>query len=256
MILTADYHTHTTYSHGKGSVMDNALAAKNIGLKEIGISDHGFKQLAFGLRKRRLESLINDCRAATEATGVKTLVGIEANFLSDDGKCDLDEKLYDKFDLFLAGAHKFVAYKTGTFFRYFLPTLTTGTFKTAPSQRLVKETTELYINVIKNNPVDAITHLNYCCFADAYEVASAAADHGTYIELNAKKVHLTDGEIEKILKTDVRFILSSDAHSPNRVGEVNLAAETVEKMGIPKDRIDNIDGRLPSFRFAEYKNKR
>ena len=27
MKITADYHTHTTYSHGKGSIADNALVA-------------------------------------------------------------------------------------------------------------------------------------------------------------------------------------------------------------------------------------
>ena len=28
MLLTGDYHTHTIYSHGSGTVMDNAVAAK------------------------------------------------------------------------------------------------------------------------------------------------------------------------------------------------------------------------------------
>ena len=35
MLLTGDYHTHTIYSHGSGTVLDNALAAKEKGLKEI-----------------------------------------------------------------------------------------------------------------------------------------------------------------------------------------------------------------------------
>jgi len=51
MILTADYHTHTPYSHGKGTVMENAARAKELGLKQIGITDHGFSHLAFGLMR-------------------------------------------------------------------------------------------------------------------------------------------------------------------------------------------------------------
>ena len=35
MHLTGDYHTHTIYSHGKGTVMENAVRAKEIGLKEF-----------------------------------------------------------------------------------------------------------------------------------------------------------------------------------------------------------------------------
>ena len=42
MKLTADYHTHTIFSHGKGTILENALSAKEIGLKSIAITDHGF----------------------------------------------------------------------------------------------------------------------------------------------------------------------------------------------------------------------
>ena len=34
MILTSDYHTHTVFSHGKGNIIDNALVAKEKGLKD------------------------------------------------------------------------------------------------------------------------------------------------------------------------------------------------------------------------------
>ena len=57
MILTSDYHTHTVYSHGKGTVLENALVAKEVGLKEIAISDHGFSHPAFGLTKRKLPKI-------------------------------------------------------------------------------------------------------------------------------------------------------------------------------------------------------
>ena len=38
--LVYDLHTHTTYSHGKGSVEDNVREAFNKGLEYIAISDH------------------------------------------------------------------------------------------------------------------------------------------------------------------------------------------------------------------------
>ena len=52
MILTADYHTHTPYSHGKNTVMENAVAAQKLSLKAVGITDHGFNHIIFGLRRR------------------------------------------------------------------------------------------------------------------------------------------------------------------------------------------------------------
>ena len=78
MILTGDYHTHTPYSHGKNTVEENVARAKELGLKQIGISDHGFSHVAFGVRRRQIEAYKADCKAATEKYGVEVLVGIEA----------------------------------------------------------------------------------------------------------------------------------------------------------------------------------
>lgn len=256
MILTADYHTHTTYSHGKGSILDNALVAKEKGLKELGIADHGFGHPAFGLTKKKLPLMRKECDEASLITGVKVKLGIESNILGTDGTVDLKEKYYDYFDTFLAGIHKFVLYKFGTMFSLFFPNYFNSLFnvKNVPNS-LRERNTKTIINVIKRNPVDVITHLNFCSFANAGEVAKACADYGTYLELNSKKIHLTEKEIEQVLKTDVRFVINSDAHSPNRVGEISLVENNILANGFPLDRIDNIDGRLPDFRFKKFKEK-
>ena len=39
MQILADYHTHTKYSHGKGTIEENVLEAISKGIKTIGISD-------------------------------------------------------------------------------------------------------------------------------------------------------------------------------------------------------------------------
>ncbi|MBR5191802.1 MAG: PHP domain-containing protein [Clostridia bacterium] len=253
MILTADYHTHTKYSHGKGTVYENALSAKEKGLIELGICDHGFNHPAFGLRKNKISAYVKDCIDATLTTSVNVKVGIEANIIGTDGSVDFSSKFYDKFDLFFAGVHKFVLNKPSGFFNLFCPGVFNPMFKNKPSKRVVAEQTKTYINVIKKNPVDAITHLNFGAFADPVEVAKVCADYGTYLELNSKKVHLTDEELSKILDTGVRFIISSDAHSTNRIAEIALVEEMVKRLNFPLDRIDNIDGRLPNFRFKRFK---
>lgn len=257
MFLTADYHTHTVFSHGKGKIIDNAIVAKEKGLKEVGITDHGFAHPAFGLRERKLEKINKLCKDAEKQTGVKVLVGIESNITGTDGTVDLKEKNYDYFDLFLAGFHKFVLYKFGTIFSFAMPNILCSSFnKKNISKRLIDENTKAFINVIKNNPIDVITHLNYCCFADAVEVAKVASDYGTYIELNAKKHHFTKDELYAISKTGVNFIINSDAHTPDRVGEISLVENILKEVNISKDKIANVDGKLPNFRFASFKGTR
>lgn len=255
MILTADYHIHTPYSHGKHTVAENAERAKELGLQEIAISDHGFSHVFFGLRRRRLDSFIADCKAATEKYGIKVLVGTEANIRGVGGRSDLTEKDFEKFDTYFCGNHICVWYdKFSDFALYGCGNFLSRKFRKHPSQKLIERNTKAYINTIKRNPIDAITHLNFLCPANAVEVAKCAADYGTYIELNSKKQHLTDEELfEIVTKTDARFIVDSDAHSKERVGDTALVEAQLSRLNFPMDRIDNIDGRKPSFRFAEYK---
>lgn len=255
MLLTGDYHTHTPFSHGKNTVDENAAKAKELGLKQIGISDHGFSHVAFGVRRKQMQDYVKECKAASQKYGIDVLVGIEANIRGVSGKADLTEKDYENFDIYLCGKHVFVWYDTfADMFRYGGANFYNDKFAKKPSQKLIKRNTLAYINAIKNNPLDAITHLNYLCPADALEVAKCAADYGTYIELNAKKEHLSDDELcEIIAKTGARFIVDSDAHTAASVGEISLVENQLARINFPMNRIDNIDGRYPNFRFAAFK---
>lgn len=255
MILTGDYHTHTPYSHGKSTVAQNAERAKELGMKQIGISDHGFSHVTYGLRRRKVEAYKAECRAASEQYGIDVLVGIEANIRGVSGKSDMKPSDYENFDIFLCGNHIFLAYERfGDYMMYGFGNLLSRKFRKHPSQKLIDRNTRAYINAIKNNPLDAITHLNFLCPSNAVEVAKCAADYGTYIELNSKKQHLSDEQLNDIVqKTSARFIIDSDAHSLDRVGDVKLVEAQLARIGFPMERIDNIDGRYPNFRFAEYK---
>ena len=112
------------------------------------------------------------------------------------------------------------------------------------------------MNAIKNNPIDILTHLNYLCYADSLEVAKCLSDYGTYLEINTKKVHLSDEEWQNIVdKTSVNFLIDSDAHSPDRVGDMRLANDLLSRINIPSCRIHNIEDRQPILRFTQFKEK-
>lgn len=253
MEIIADYHTHTTYSHGTGSVFENMLKAKELGIKEIAISDHGFAHPFFGLKKSALSSLRTDCEIASADTGVNVLVGIESNLISENGDTDLTEDLYDKFDVFLAGIHVCVKYKS---FAAFSKLGVTSPFlykvHGEPSEKLKAFTTKAYINAIEKNPIDAITHLDYRAFASVREVADCCRINGTYVEINTKKTHMTDEQWKEVYSTGVNFIIGSDAHSPDRVGDDKDAIKLIDRLGFDRARVHNI-GRLPDFRFKKYK---
>ena len=255
MLLTGDYHTHTPYSHGKNMVAENVAMAKEKGLQAVAISDHGFSHLAFGIRRRQLEKFFVECQAAEEEYGIKVLRGIESNMLGIRGGADLKPEDYEKFDVYLCGYH--VAARYSHFSDWclnFMGNVLVAHLKFKPSKALIKRNTLSYIHTIENNPIDIVTHLSFQCACDTLEVAKCAADHGTYLELNSKKTHLTDEQLMEIVdKTDVRFVVDSDAHTADRVGDTALVDAQLARLNFPMDRIDNIDGRTPTFRMAELK---
>lgn len=257
MKINADYHTHTRYSHGKGTVLDNAEAALKSGLCAIAITDHGFSHPAFGMRRRKLPAMRADCTAAEEKTGVKVLLGIESNILGESGKIDVKPTDYDKLDIILAGVHRMVFYDKAKDYRnLFFANAFNDLFKKEASSSLKAYNTRCYVNAIKSNPIDILTHLDFKVDCDVKVVAECCADYGTYVEINTKKIHMTSEEWNEVFSTKANFIIDSDAHTPSRVGEISLI-ESLEKDGvkIPYERVFNVEGRKPKFRFEEFKKR-
>lgn len=254
MELTADYHTHTPYSHGKNTVLENVRAAKKVGLKEIGITDHGFNHILFGLKRKNLPDIRKECDEAEKLIGIKVLLGMESNLISVDGETDMKESDLQYFDLFLCGIHEVLKYKSFSDMRnIMMKNYIAYKFGKIPDNKVVETTTKAYINAIKNNPIDIITHINYKCYCNLEDVAKCCADYGTYIEINTKKRHVSAEELNIMAATGVKFVIDSDAHSADRVGDMKIAKEVLKDAEIPFEQIANIDGRLPEFRFKEYK---
>ena len=256
MILSADYHTHTPYSHGKNTVLENARAAKKAGLKQIAITDHGFNHLLFGLKRKRLGDLRAECLEAEKLTGVRVLMGMESNLISIEGETDMKVSDLSYFDIYLCGIHEVLKYKHfSDMYNIMMKNYAAYKLGKKPSQTVIDNTTKAYVNAIKNNPIDILTHINYKCYCNLEEVAKVCADYGTYIEINTKKRHVSAEELNLMASTGVKFVIDSDAHSSDRVGDTKIAEEILKNAEIPLEMIDNIDGRLPKFRFAEYKKK-
>ena len=254
MYLTADYHTHTPYSHGKNTVLENAVAAKAKGLTEIAITDHGFNHILFGLKRKKLSSLRAEIEEAKKLTGINVLMGMESNLISIDGETDMKQSDLRFFDIYLCGIHEVLRYKSfSDMYKILIKNYSAYKLGRRPSDKVIENTTKAYINIIKNNPIDIITHINFKCCCNLEEVAKCCADYGTYIEINTKKRHVSADELNMMAATGVRFVIDSDAHSAGRVGDTKIAEEILAQASVPLEQIDNIDGRLPKFRLAEYK---
>ena len=116
----------------------------------------------------------------------------------------------------------------------------------APSKERLNRNTTAFLKALDKYPIDVITHLNYGCPTDTLAVARMAKEKGTLIELNGKRINFTDQELEIMASEGVKFIVDSDAHSPERVGECNNGINTIFRLGLPLSQVVNID-KLPKF---------
>ena len=129
---------------------------------------------------------------------------------------------------------------------FFLPNFIWGNTEKC-SAKLIKRNTDAYIKLLEKYDIDIVSHINYGIKADAAEVARACRHFGTYVELNGKRISMTDKELAVIASEGTEFICDSDAHSVNRVGDFSVPVAAVERVGIPYSQIANWE-RLPRFR--------
>ncbi len=247
-MLFGDYHTHTTYSHGKTSIEENVQIAESLGIKEIAITDHGFGHMAMGMKRRDVKKMKKEIAFCNGKYKVNTLFGVESNIISRDGDVDFKKSEIGIFDVILCGYHKGVWGKTwNEFWKFIAKNNYMNMFRESRCSDFIAEYTKTYINVIKKNPIDVLTHLNHDIYIDPVEVAKCARDYGTYVELNSKRQHFTDDMLLAVADTGVDFIISSDAHHSRRIGDIDLAMTQVKRVGLDLKRIVNIDG-YPRFR--------
>lgn len=247
MAYLGDYHVHSVYSHGKQTIAENAARARELGLKQIAITDHGLRHVVFGLRRWKLEEMRKEI-AALKDPGVEVLLGVEANLIGREGQVDLEEGDYEELDVIVCNFHKAVwAASAGDFFKFFVPNLWADGLRLPRSDKRVRENTRALVQAVKKHKIDIISHISYAMTVDCEEVAKVCADYGTMIELSGKKISYTDEEFQRMADTGVTFIMDSDAHSVDRVCDFKLAEDLVRRTGYPFERIANVD-KLPKFR--------
>lgn len=232
MKIISDLHTHTVHSHGTGTVEDNVIAAINKGLKQIAISDHGFSHPFYGIRDA--QKYLDDINAVKKKykDKIEVLSNVELNLVSLEGDLDLPEKFKDKFDLLTFGYHKMAGYKGLKNILYFMS-------PACKSPKNIQKNTDIYIKALEKYKIDIISHPGYGLPLDIERLARAAKETGTALEINSKHPEFTIDELKHAKETGVKFVINSDAHSTDRIGDFDKAIFKAEDAEIPVSQIIN-----------------
>ena len=240
--LFADYHTHTIYSHGTGTIMDNVAVAKNKGLREIAITDHSFDHFSFGVKRENMKKMRWEIDEINEKyNDIKVLLGLECNIISRDGQIDLDDEVMKYMDIVLLGYHMMVRLKGIPSFMNIYGKNYISKVSKAMAKEMRQSNTDIMINAIKKYKVDIITHPGARISMDTGRLAEAAAKVGTALEINSKSNIMTVDYLKVAAGHGARFVINSDAHKPQDVGNFRNAIELAESAGLTNAQIINAE---------------
>ncbi|AQR96928.1 MULTISPECIES: phosphatase [Clostridium] len=235
MKYALDVHTHTIASgHAYSTLIENAKAASEKGLKVLGTTEHGVSMP----HSPHIWYFHNYKVLPREMYGVTMLYGTEANIIDYDGKLDMEDYTLEKLDIVIASIHDEV-YKVGS----------------------VEENTRAFINVIKSGKVDIIGHLgNPGVPVDFEKVIKCAKENEVLIEINNSSFTTSRigslgncTEIAKLCKKhEATLIMNSDAHFCTLIGEFSEAVNMLESIDFPEELIINKD---PNQLLARLKKK-
>jgi putative hydrolase len=248
MKLWADFHTHTRYSHGTGTIKENVEAALKKGLSAVGISEHGPANIGIGTRLEDFARMREEIeKIKSEYTDIKILLGCEANVISQDGELDIPEKILNELDYIMAGLHPLVwpsSLRDG--YGLLIENMMARHSGILKGKVLERNTTAL-IKAIKSYKIDVITHPGLHLAIDTARLAGAAAKFGTALEINAGHGFMTEEYVRTARAYGVKFAIGSDAHQPRDVGNLRRGIEIAERVGLTEKDIINA---TPVVEFA------
>lgn len=242
----ADYHTHTRYSHGTGSVLDNVQAARRKGLAAVAITDHGPGSLPWiGVRgAERLRAVAEEAHGCDRLfKDIRVLAGVECNVMTLDGDLDVPKRILKELDLTLCGLHPTVVPPSlrDAALLFGLNSLSRHSRRLARRARVAN--TKALTEAVRRYDVDIVTHPGLKLSIDTRELARVCAQRGTALELNASHSRLTVEFARIAAREGCRFAIDSDAHRPADVGRFGPAIVIAEAAGLTAEQI--INARAP-----------
>jgi DNA polymerase (family 10) len=213
--LRGDLHCHSTWSDGKATVEQMALAAQALGHEYLALCDHSPR-----LRDSRLQHQWAEIDALNERLApFRILKGIEVNIRAN-GELDVADDVLATLDWVMASVH--------------------ASFD--------KEPTERVLHAMENPHVDCIGHLTSRRIGvrspstiEVEKVVEGALATGTFLEINSQpdRLDLRDANARLAGEAGLTVVISSDGHSTKALRYVDLGVAQARRAWLTKEQILN-----------------
>jgi DNA polymerase (family 10) len=216
-------HCHTTFSDGRNTVLEMALAAEKMGMKYLTITDHSpTAHYAGGVEVERLKEQWSAIEEAQEQVSIKLLRGTECDILAD-GALDYPDEILSKFDVVIASVHSRFKLDSKQMTKRLINCMRNPHFKIwgHPLGRLL----------LRRDPIDC----------DVEAVLDAMAQSPAAMEINGDPFRL-DMEprwARKARERGIKFIISTDAHSTRDYKNLKFGIHQARRAGIRRSDVLN-----------------
>jgi DNA polymerase (family X) len=209
--IKGDLHTHTSYSDGRDSLEQMALAARARGYAYYAVTDHPRGSLA----EQDLEiDALNE-----RLKPFRILKGIEVN-IRIDGSVSLPDEVLAERDWVMASLH--------------------AAFDRSPTERV--------LTAMENPHVDCIGHLTARkinirppASVDVERVVAKALETGTFLEINAQpnRLDLRDSHARLAGEAGVKIAVNTDAHQLSALQHMDMGVAQARRAWLTKGQVLN-----------------
>ena len=229
--IRGDLHCHTTWSDGRASVEEMGRAARERGYEYVAICDHTPAVGAVrGLTPDDVRRQGEEIAAANETLApFRVLRGIECDILPD-GRLDLPDDVLAELDWVQASVHG--------------------------GQRMPRaEMTKRVEEALRNPHVRCLSHPTGRIIGrrpenalDLERVFEVALETGVALEVNglAPRLDLSGEHVREALRAGVPIVCSTDAHSVQGLGNMELSVHTARRGWATAEQVLNARS-LPSL---------
>jgi DNA polymerase (family 10) len=216
-------HCHTTYSDGRNTIAEMALAAEAMGMQYITITDHSPTAFyAGGVKLDQLKRQWDEIDRVQETVKVKLLRGTESDILQN-GSLDYPDRVLERFDVIIASIHNRYKLDEAGMTRRLLAAMKNPFFK------------------IWGHPLGRLVQRRPPIACRVEEVLDAIAESRAAIEVNGDP-HRLDMEprwLKEARKRGIKFVISTDAHSISDLQNLPFGIGIARRGGVRRKEVLN-----------------
>jgi DNA polymerase (family 10) len=212
--IRGDLQMHSTWSDGKATLEEMAVACRDLGYEYVAITDHSQAMaMVQGLTPARTrEQWVEIEEIRERVDGIAILRSAEIDILKH-GSLDMTDEILEELDLVVVSIHSFMD----------LP-------RKAMTERVLKAMAHPSVDILAH-PTGRRIKRREPYDLDLESVLEAAAELDVAVELNANpnRLDLNDIQVHRAKELGVQVVISTDAHSPRGLLDMRFGVDQARR---------------------------